>query len=189
MSPVSTAAATVPRRAPAAPPLARTSAPLRLVPQPRVRPAKAPFVALVLTLLATGLLGLLMLNTLLAQDAFVLHALEKRTAELADQEQALQQEVAALAAPGALARAARSYGFVPSEPRARLDVANARIIGTPKAAVAPAKPAAQKPAAQKPAAKKPVAKKPAAQKPTTKKPTTKKPTTKKPATPTRVRGR
>jgi hypothetical protein len=74
---------------------------------------RGPFVALIVTLLASGLLGLLLLNTVLAQDAFVIHDLERRTAVLSDREQALKEEVAIQESPERLARRAQGLGMVP----------------------------------------------------------------------------
>ncbi|MCU1692003.1 MAG: hypothetical protein JWM64_1094, partial [Frankiales bacterium] len=80
---MSAATARVPLTAPDAAPRpgrsARTTsraASLRLVPSRRSTPRRAPFVAVVVGLLAAGLLVLLVLNTVLAQDAFRLHALQ-----------------------------------------------------------------------------------------------------------------
>jgi hypothetical protein len=116
------------------------------VPSPRVRPARAPFVVLVLVLLTGGLLSLLLLNTVLAQDAFVLYDLKKRAAALADREQALQQQVAAEAAPHLLASRARKLGMVPAENPVFLRLSDGRILGVPRPATAPPKPAATRPA-------------------------------------------
>jgi cell division protein FtsB len=113
---------------------------LQVVPHAPRRAAKAPFVVLVLSLLTAGLLALLLLNTVLAQDSFVLHALEKRTAELADEEQALQEQVAAEAAPQVLAPRARALGMVPSQNPVFLRLADGRILGVPRPAVAPVVP-------------------------------------------------
>jgi hypothetical protein len=104
---------------------------LQVVPHAPRRAAKAPFVVLVLSLLTAGLL---------AQDSFVLHALEKRTAELADEEQALQEQVAAEAAPQVLAPRARALGMVPSQNPVFLRLADGRILGVPRPAVAPVVP-------------------------------------------------
>ena len=100
-----------------APPL-RT--PLSLVPQRRSRVGRAPFVAVVLALLASGLLGLLTLNTVLAQDAFRLHELRSEGRLLADREQALLTKVEDLQAPRALAERARASS--PAGHRAAADV-------------------------------------------------------------------
>jgi hypothetical protein len=88
---------------------------------------------------------LLLLNTVLAQDAFVLYDLKKRAAVLADPEQALQQQVAAEAAPHLLASRARKLGMVPAENPVFLRLSDGRILGVPRPATAPPKPAATRP--------------------------------------------
>ncbi|MFJ5677399.1 septum formation initiator family protein [Streptomyces sp. NPDC093097] len=75
--------------------------------------ARTPFVLLVVVLLGTGLIGLLLLNSALNQGSFELSKLERKTGELTDEQQALQQEVDAYSAPDALARRARKLGMVP----------------------------------------------------------------------------
>ncbi|MGR8011080.1 FtsB family cell division protein [Streptomyces hypolithicus] len=75
--------------------------------------ARAPFVLLVVLLLGGGLITLLMLNSSLNEGSFKLSELKKRTTELTDEEQALQQDVDDRSAPGALERRARELGMVP----------------------------------------------------------------------------
>ena len=106
-------------------------APLR-APAPR-----APFVLLVGALLTAGLGGLLFLHTTIAEDSFRLHDLTTRSAVLTDRQQALEQEIAALAAPQRLASRARGLGMVRSENPAFIRTSDGRILGKPKAGVAP----------------------------------------------------
>ncbi|MGY1456877.1 septum formation initiator family protein [Streptomyces sp. SS8] len=68
---------------------------------------------LVVLLLGSGLLTLLLLNASVNQGSFELRELEKRAGELADEEQALQQELDSYSAPDALAERARELGMVP----------------------------------------------------------------------------
>ncbi len=68
---------------------------------------------LVVLLLGGGLITLLLLNSSLNQGSFELSELKKRTTELTDEEQALQQDVDDRSAPGALERRARELGMVP----------------------------------------------------------------------------
>jgi hypothetical protein len=137
---------------------ARSAGYLRLVVTRRSNAAKAPFIAVVVGILAAGLLGLLVLNTTLAQDAFRLHALQVQGRVLADQEQGLQREVERLQSPQALAAKATALGMVPGGPPAFLRLADGKVLGAPlPGQVAPPPPAA--PVAAAPA----VAKKPAAQ--------------------------
>ncbi|MEV0369470.1 septum formation initiator family protein [Streptomyces sp. NPDC050636] len=75
--------------------------------------ARTPFVLLVVVLLGSGLIALLLLNSALNQGSFELSNLEKKTDDLTDEQQALQQDVDAYSAPGALEKRARELGMVP----------------------------------------------------------------------------
>ena len=139
---------------------ARSTAYLRLVVTRRSSAAKAPFVAAVVGILAVGLLGLLALNTVLAQDAFRLHALQLEGKTLAVQEQTLQREVERLQSPQSLAARASALGMVPGGPPAFLRLADGKVLGAAVPGQAPA-PAVVAPAAA-PAVKTPVVRPPAA---------------------------
>nr|WP_073762222.1 septum formation initiator family protein [Streptomyces sp. CB02923] len=113
--------------------------------------ARTPFVLLVVVLLGSGLIALLLLNSALNQGSFELSKLEKRTNELTDEQQALQQEVDAYSAPGALDERARELGMVPGGSPAFLEP-DGTVRGRPSAAPggagpmsAPAAPAAAPP--------------------------------------------
>ncbi|POX36369.1 hypothetical protein C3486_33935 [Streptomyces sp. Ru73] len=84
-----------------------------LVPSGTSTAARTPFVLLVVVLLGSGLITLLLLNSALNQGSFELSRLEKRTTELTDEQQALQQEVDGYSAPGSLEKRARELGMVP----------------------------------------------------------------------------
>jgi hypothetical protein len=86
----------------------------RPAPRGAPRPHRAGFVGSVVLLLGGCLVTLLLLNTLSAQDAFRIDALQTRVARLTDVEQALEVRVQSSAAPQALAAAARGLGMVPS---------------------------------------------------------------------------
>lgn len=100
-------------RAPAAtrPRLQVVTAPARLTNSHRPR---LPFVLLLVALLAAGLVGLLLLNTVVAQDAFALHRLETDQALLDDDEATVQARTEQLDDPSALAATARALGMVPA---------------------------------------------------------------------------
>ncbi|ANP54519.1 cell division protein FtsB [Streptomyces griseochromogenes] len=85
----------------------------RLFPAGRARAARTPFVLLVVLLLGGGLIGLLVLNSALSEGSFKLDALQKRTKNLTDEEQALQRDIDAYSSPDALQRRARQLGMVP----------------------------------------------------------------------------
>lgn len=105
---------------------------LRLVPAPRRRrAARAPFVVVLLSLLAGGLVGLLLLNTVLAQGAFTVSDLKQRAATLTDQEQALLQVVAVEQSPQKLAARAIALGMVPSTNPAFIRLSDGAVLGVP----------------------------------------------------------
>ena len=110
---------------------------LRLVPDVRTGAPRAPFVALVVVLLAGGLLGLLALNTVLAQDAFRVYGLSQQGRALADREQALEREVETLRTPKNLAARARALGMVEAGSPAVLDLSTGAGLGAEVPAAAP----------------------------------------------------
>jgi hypothetical protein len=120
---------------------ARRRPPLALVPpaRPAARGAvrRSPFVAVVVSLLGAGLLGLLVLNTALAQDAFRLHTLKQESRALEDREEALRREVAALQSPQELAGRAAELGMVPAGPPAFLRLSDGAVLGATTPAEAP----------------------------------------------------
>jgi hypothetical protein len=127
-----TARATRPSRPstrPAPRPTARSAAYLRLVATRHSSAARAPFIVVVVVILAVGLLGLLLLNTVLAQDAFTLHALQVQGRVLADQEQGLQRDVERLQSPQSLAARATALNMVPGGTRAFLDLRTGKVLG------------------------------------------------------------
>jgi hypothetical protein len=133
-TPVRPAGVPRPARGPAGPRLL-------LVPPLRTGAPRAPFVVLIGTLLTAGLAGLLFLHTALAEDSFRLHDLKVRSAVLTDREQALEQEVALEASPRRLAARAEAMGMVRSENPAFIRLSDGRVLGRPKAGVAPPPPA------------------------------------------------
>lgn len=148
---------TTPRTArPAVRPVAGAPA-LRLVPQRRSSAARAPFVITIVSLLVLGLLGLLLLNTMVNQQSFRLHDLARQGQALDQHEQDLQNAVLSRSAPGELARRAAQLGMLPGGPPAFLRLPDGTILGaTGPAATRP--PAPPKPrATQPPVARKPVA--------------------------------
>lgn len=105
-----------PRRARAATPVAQ--------PAPR-----APFVLLVVGLLGGALVSLLLLNTVLAEDAFTLTELQRSNKLLNQQRQALQEEIALEESPERLAQKARSLGMIEQPRPAFLDEPSGRVVG------------------------------------------------------------
>lgn len=102
--------------------------------------ARTPFVVLVVTLLAGGLISLLLLNSAVNSDSFELNKLQNDTTGYTDEQQALQQEVDGYSAPDELERRARELGMVPGGNPAFLNP-DGTVRGTPDTASAPPAPA------------------------------------------------
>ncbi len=103
---------------------------------------RAPFVAVVLVLLAAGLVGQLLLNTSLQRGSFELYELQSAQSDLADEQQRLEQELAWRESPAALAARARLLGMVASGTPVFLHLDDGTISGTPTPAPAPPAPLA-----------------------------------------------
>ena len=72
------------------------------------------FVVFLATIFTAGLLSLLVINTALARDAFVLGELKQQAQLLTDQREAILQEVAAKSSPDKLAQSASELGMLAS---------------------------------------------------------------------------
>jgi len=114
----------------------RSSRPhLRMVTPLRPERASRGMFALIVTgLLGVGMVGILIINTSLAQGAFTVSELQGQQSTLVQQEQALRQEVVAAAAPDKLEQQARDLGMVPSENPVFLDVTTGKVLGKPRPA-------------------------------------------------------
>jgi cell division protein FtsB len=93
-------------------------------------PPRAPFVLLVVGLMAGALVSLLLLNTVLAQDAFSLSELQRNNQQLVQSRQALQEAIAREESPAVLAQKARALGMVPNPHPAFIDAKTGRVIQT-----------------------------------------------------------
>jgi hypothetical protein len=94
---------------------------------------RVPFALLVTTLIVGGLALLLLLNTASAANEVHRHNLAEQDAAVAAQVQELGNDVAASAAPGALARAAAELGMVPAGNPAFLVIGtdgSVRVLGS-----------------------------------------------------------
>jgi hypothetical protein len=194
-----------PQKARVTPVPAKAQPRLRVVYGAPFRPPRMPFVIFVVSLLAAGLVGLLLLNTELQRGTFAITALSSQADQLRDQQEQLEKQVRTLESPQNLSDRALRMGMVPNPNPVFLRLSDGRVLGVPAEGKAGAgttmfgpgtpttkpavKPPAVKPTATKPNATRPTA---GATKPpagtATKPPTgTAKPpaTTKKPATTTR----
>lgn len=139
--------------APARPRPVRPPRPARATPSPRPAlrlvagapavAAKVPFAVLIAAVLGGGLLTLLMLHTLAAQDAFTVHDLQHRAAALADTEQQLELADQQASAPSTLAARARALGMVPTG-SLKFVHRHGRVVGV-ATALTPPRPAAAQP--------------------------------------------
>ena len=130
-SPLHTAA---PRPRPSRPAQPR-SRPLRLVGPVRSRARRAPFVVVVLGVVTVGLVGLILLSTVLQAQSFTVAELEARAADLETRQQALQREVDRLQAPAQVASRGVALGMVPNANPAFLRPSDGEVIGDPEPAV------------------------------------------------------
>jgi hypothetical protein len=137
---VTAPARVMPLRSPLPKHAPRRTSPLRLVPPRRSSASKAPFVVVLVTLLGGGLLGLLLLNTMVAQQSFALHDLGAKDKALTQQEQDLSQQVQDLQTPASLAARATALHMVPSGAPAFLRLSDGKVLGKPQPGVAPVAP-------------------------------------------------
>jgi hypothetical protein len=108
--------------------------PLRVAPPLPVLVPRAPFIGLILVLVVGGVLGILVLNTKINENAFRLHDLRQRQASLDQREQELQQRLAEHEAPNNLAAAACKLGLVQAGAPAFIRLPDGRVIGVPEPA-------------------------------------------------------
>jgi hypothetical protein len=86
-----------------------------------------------------GLVLLLLINTVMAQNSFVLQRAAQQAIELENREQLLLQQVTAEQSPEALQRAATRLGMVPVAAPVFLRLADGKVLGTEIPAQAPAR--------------------------------------------------
>ena len=110
---------------------------LRVAPPVPVTVPRAPFVALVLIVVVAGVLGILVLNTKINENAFKLAQLQSQRSDLDQQEQQLDQQLADLESPNSLAAAACRLGMVAASQPAYLKLPNGQLVGLPQPATGP----------------------------------------------------
>jgi hypothetical protein len=106
---------------------------------------RAPFVMLVMALLAVTLVATLWLSTAATADSYHLQNARKVARQLTERSESLSRQVATLETAPELARRARELGMVPAGDAARLVVrpdGGVVLIGQPRRATAPAPPPA-----------------------------------------------
>src|SRR5437763_11800619 len=112
----------------------KTKPALRVAPPAPVSVARAPFVALVLVVVIAGVLGILVLNTKINENAFTLNHLQDQQNHLDQQEQQLDQHLADLESPNSLRAAALRLGLIDSGTPAYLPLPNGQTVGVPQPA-------------------------------------------------------
>ena len=90
---------------------------LRLVPDTKTgqKPDRKTFVIFLSSIGILGLLLLLAINTMLAQDAFELSRLQAQATTLSDQREAVMRQIDFASSPEELAARATAQGMVPSQ--------------------------------------------------------------------------
>ena len=110
-------------------PRAAPLAPLRVVPAAIRRTGGGVFAVLCITLLAAGLVALLMMNTALASGIYQMKDLQATSGTLTDQQEQLTQVVDDLRSPRNLADRAQQLGMVPAKSMAFVRLSDGAIIG------------------------------------------------------------
>jgi hypothetical protein len=109
-------------------------APVPVAPPTPVSLPRPAFLVLVVAIVVGGVLGVLLLNTKINENAFRLDDLRARQAALDLQEQRLAQALAEKESPGNLAAAARRLGLVPAGTPAFIRLPDGRVVGVPQPA-------------------------------------------------------
>lgn len=104
---------------------------LTVVPRPRTRAARVPFVVLVSMVLLSGVVGLLLFNTSLQQASFAATALQDQATTLSARQQTLKMELDQLRDPQRVAVQAQRMGMVPPSNPAFLELPSGKVLGDP----------------------------------------------------------
>jgi hypothetical protein len=113
-------------------PAKRTEPKLRVVYGAPFRPPRMPFVIFVVSLLAAGLVGLLLLNTELQSGTFQVTKLNNQAGQLRDQQEQLEKQVRTLESPQNLADRALGMGMVPNPNPVFLRLSDGQVLGVPE---------------------------------------------------------
>ncbi|MGH3544529.1 MAG: hypothetical protein ACRDPW_01135, partial [Mycobacteriales bacterium] len=95
---------------------------------------RAPFVCLIVVLIAAGLVGLVILNTAVNSNSFRLHEQSARQKQLDVTEAQLRRDVANLDSPSRLDTEARRLGLIPAGNPGFVDLSTGTISGKPQPA-------------------------------------------------------
>lgn len=109
---------------------------LRLVRPVRSRARKAPFVVVVMAVLAVGLVGLILMSTVLQAQSFEAAKLDRTAASLEARQQLIGREVDQLQSPANVARRALEQGMVQPQNPTFLRITDGKVFGKPQVAEA-----------------------------------------------------
>lgn len=112
-------------------PTQRQEPKLRVVYGAPFRPPRMPFVIFVVSLLAAGLVGLLLLNTELQRGTFEVTKLNQQADQLRDQQEQLERQVRTLESPQNLADRSLRMGMVPNPNPVFLRLSDGQVLGVP----------------------------------------------------------
>lgn len=107
---------------------------LRLVAPVANRARRTPFVVVLLAIVGGGLVGLILISTVMQAQTFELAELTAEARELETAQEALQREVSELESPENLGPLAVAHGMVPSQTPVYLQLSDGTVRGSPKPA-------------------------------------------------------
>ena len=102
---------------------------LRVVPSLPARMARIPFISVLIAIFGVGMVGLLMVNTTLQNQAFESRSLDRQAAQLVYQQAELQSQLNQLRAPEQIARKASALGMRANPKPAFMVVPSGKVIG------------------------------------------------------------
>ena len=105
---------------------------LRVAPPVPINAPRAPFIALVVAIVVVGVLGILLINTKTAENAFRIDTLQDQQRTLDTQRQDLENQIASYNSPGSLDAAARRLGLVKADNPAYIRLPDGKVFGVPK---------------------------------------------------------
>jgi hypothetical protein len=107
---------------------------LRVAPPAPVSVPRAPFVAIVLVVVIAAVIGILVINTKINENAFRLEALQQQQGKLDRTEAQLTKDLADKESPNSLAAAAKRLGMVPADRPAFITLPDGKVLGVPRPA-------------------------------------------------------
>ncbi|MDM7856187.1 hypothetical protein [Cellulomonas alba] len=124
------------RPTPAATPAPAAAPRLRLVRAPQQARTRVPFVLACMAVLAGALLAALLLNTQMAQSAYVKYDLSNQLGRLQQDQKELTAQLDAKSSPSQIAKAARAIGMVPAPGTGWITLKDGTVRAAPSAAKA-----------------------------------------------------